>query len=38
MMQDIDFTVELKNLSFTQRLSGYFINRSGINSLRQVMS
>jgi len=34
MMQDIDFTVELKNLSFTHRLSGYFLNRCGINRLR----
>jgi len=38
MMQDIDSTVELKNLSFTLRLSEYFLNRCGINSLRQIAS
>ena len=49
MVQDIDFTVELKNLSFTHRFSarlhalmlcesGYFLNRCGINSLCQGLS
>ena len=38
MMQAIDFTVELKKLSFTHRLSGHFLNRCGINSLRQIAS
>ncbi len=38
MMKDIDYTVELKNLSFTLRLSGHFLNRCVINSLRQVTS
>jgi len=35
MMNDIDFTVELKNLGFTLRLSGYFSNRGEINGLHQ---
>ena len=32
-MQDIGFIVESKNLSFTLRLSGHFLNRCGIKSL-----
>jgi hypothetical protein len=35
MVHAIDFTVELKNLSFTHRLSGHFLNRCGINSMCQ---
>ena len=38
MVQIIDFTVELKNLSFTLRLSRYFLIRCGINSLRHIAS
>jgi len=38
MMHDIDFTVELKNLSFTLRLSGHFLNRRGINIMYQITS
>ena len=32
-MQDIGFTVESKNLSFTHRLNGHFLNRCGNKSL-----
>jgi hypothetical protein len=38
MVHDIDFTVELKKLSFTHRLSGHFLNRCGIKSLHQGSS
>ncbi len=33
--RDIDFTVELNNFGFTQPSSGQFLNRGGIDSLRQ---
>ena len=32
-VQDIGFTVESKNLSFTHRLNGHFLNRCGNKSL-----
>ena len=32
-VQDIGFIVESKNLSFTLRLSGHFLNRCAIKSL-----
>jgi len=35
-VQDIGFTVELKNLNCTRRFSGYFPNRCRIKSLRYV--
>ena len=38
MVHDIYFTVELKNSSFTHRLSGHFLNRCGINSMGQGSS
>ncbi len=38
MALDIDCTGDLKNLSFTLRLSGHFLNRCVINSLRQGLS
>ncbi len=38
MVHDIYFTVELKNSSFTHRLSGHFLNRCGINSMRYAPS
>ncbi len=37
-LYDMGFTVELKNRSFTLRLSGYFLNRCGIKSLCSVPS
>jgi len=37
-VQAIGFTVELKNLSFTHRLSEYFLNRCGTKSLCSVPS
>ena len=30
-VHDIDFAVASKNLSFTHRLSGHFLNRCGLN-------